>query len=174
MRRVWAKMIWPGAQGQGYDEWAAPSAHELRGLVAANKIARKHIQDDRNQKGDRPVRIPRIAKAILGLAACTLFTVLPASAAAKQKPASKPAAAAASKTAAAKTAAAKTTLLDLNSATEAQLKALPGIGDVYAKKIIAGRPYANKTQLKSKGIVPAATYEKIQGMVIAKQPAKKK
>ena len=115
------------------------------------------------------MKIPRIAKMILGLAACTLFTVLPATA--KTKPAAKPAAAAAAAKAA---PAAKTALLDLNSATEAQLKALPGIGDVYAKKIIAGRPYANKTQLKSKGIVPAATYEKIQGMVIAKQPAKKK
>ncbi|HEU5458154.1 MAG TPA: helix-hairpin-helix domain-containing protein, partial [Terracidiphilus sp.] len=95
------------------------------------------------------MRVPRIAKVILGLAACTLFTVLPATAA-KQKPASKPAAAA-SKTAAAKASAAKTALVDINSATEAELKALPGIGDVYAKKIMAGRPYANKTQLKSKG-----------------------
>jgi DNA uptake protein ComE-like DNA-binding protein len=66
-------------------------------------------------------------------------------------------------------AAAKSELIDINSATEAQLKALPGIGDAYARKIIAGRPYARKDQLTAKNILPAATYEKIQGLIVATQ-----
>jgi competence protein ComEA len=73
---------------------------------------------------------------------------------------------------AAKPAASSAALLDINTATPDQLKAFNGIGDAYAKRIIDGRPYTAKNQLLTRGILPAATYNKIKDQIIASKPKK--
>jgi DNA uptake protein ComE-like DNA-binding protein len=104
------------------------------------------------------VKANRFTSAVLTLAAIVLFGVMPAVAVGGQTtPAKTPAAAASA-------------LIDINSASAAQLKTLPGIGDAYSAAIIKGRPYANKTQLKTRNIIPAATYTKIASKIIANQP----
>jgi competence protein ComEA len=60
-------------------------------------------------------------------------------------------------------------LIDINSATVEQLKMLPGINDPLAQKIVEGRPYRVKTDLVRKNVIPQAAYNKIAGLVIAKQ-----
>jgi len=115
------------------------------------------------RKGEPPMmrasRWIRIACLPVALAACMLTTH--ANAQSKKTAARTPVANT--------SATAATDLVDLNSATLDQLKALPGVGDVYAQKIIDGRPYAKKTDLVTKKVVPAATYKKFSSKVIAKQ-----
>lgn len=65
--------------------------------------------------------------------------------------------------------AAKTALIDINSATSAELDALPGIGAARAAAIIKGRPYRGKDELLSKKIIPQNAYDGIKDKIIAKQ-----
>jgi competence protein ComEA len=67
------------------------------------------------------------------------------------------------------TAVPKADMVDINSATAAELKMLPGVSDSDATKIIQGRPYADKNQLVSKKAVSEATYDKIKDHVVARQ-----
>ncbi|HXX73839.1 MAG TPA: helix-hairpin-helix domain-containing protein [Nitrospiraceae bacterium] len=66
-------------------------------------------------------------------------------------------------------AAEKAEPLDINTASADQLKALPGIGDAYSKKIIEHRPYKRKDELVQKKVIPQATYDKIKDQIVAKQ-----
>jgi DNA uptake protein ComE-like DNA-binding protein len=66
--------------------------------------------------------------------------------------------------------AASKELLDINMATAEQLKALPGRGEAYAARVIAGRPYTAKNQLATRGILPKDEYEGIRELIIAHRP----
>lgn len=108
-------------------------------------------------------------KSVSSFVAAILVAGLTASASSHAKPAEKKADAKAAAPAADKAAAPKAAELDINTATEAELVALPAIGDAYAKKIIAGRPYDRKDQLVSKNVLPGAVYAKVKDAIVAKQ-----
>jgi DNA uptake protein ComE-like DNA-binding protein len=82
-------------------------------------------------------------------------------------PTAKPGAAATSKPEAASKPAA--TLIDLNSATVAELQALKGVGPARAEAIVKGRPYKGKDELARKNIVPQNVYDDIKEQIVARQ-----
>ncbi|MCU1224313.1 MAG: hypothetical protein JWQ42_2406 [Edaphobacter sp.] len=103
------------------------------------------------------------------LLAATLLLAAPIFTIAQTKSAKTTSAAKSSATA---PAASATDKLDINTATADQLKAFPGIGDAYSKRIIDGRPYTAKNQLLSRGILPESVYNKIKDQIIASKPKK--
>ena len=105
---------------------------------------------------------------ILALAlALALPASLPPWTALAQMPATAPAAGKTAPVSPAKTA--KAPLVDINTASEADLDAIPQIGPKRAKAIIAGRPYSGKDDLVSRKIISQSVYEKIRDKIIAKQ-----
>jgi DNA uptake protein ComE-like DNA-binding protein len=101
-------------------------------------------------------------------------TAPPPAADSKMAPAPKadkaaPAAKADTKAAPAAKTEAKSDLIDLNSASSAELEALKGIGKVHAAEIIKGRPYKGKDDLVTKKIITEKLYADIKDKIIAKQ-----
>lgn len=95
------------------------------------------------------------------LIAAVLLTWFSVSQAADNKPATGTAAKPVS-AASAPHKSAQAKLVDLNHASKAELKSLPGISDAMASKIIAGRPYNSKAAIVTDGIVPVGIYVAIK------------
>jgi|SRR5262245_10289431 len=107
----------------------------------------------------------RPATLLASVAAGILFGTFPAwteSAETTQKPAAD----------GQKKATAKTPVLDINTASVDELKAIRGINEATAKKIIEGRPYKRKVELVTKKIIPQESFDKIKSQIVAKQPNK--
>jgi competence protein ComEA len=71
-----------------------------------------------------------------------------------------------------KSAAMKSALIDINSASKADLMVLPGIGEAEAQKIIASRPFKRKDELVARKIIADGIYDNIKDQLIAR-PTKK-
>jgi len=61
----------------------------------------------------------------------------------------------------------KAAMVDINNASAADLKVLPGITDAEAAKIMQGRPYKEPNDLVSKKILPEGVFSKIKDRVTA-------
>jgi hypothetical protein len=114
-------------------------------------------------------------KSVIIVAALALSATFGLTAEPTTKAAKTPAKAEAAKPAkaATKSNAPKQELVDINTASAAELKAVPGLTDAYVSQLIAKRPYANKSQLVSRQVLPEPVYEKVKERIIAKQPAQK-
>jgi DNA uptake protein ComE-like DNA-binding protein len=58
--------------------------------------------------------------------------------------------------------------LDLNAASKAQLKTLPGITDDAADRIMANRPYKNQHELLEKRVISREEYNRIADAITVK------
>jgi len=94
------------------------------------------------------------------------LAIIAGSALADTKPADKPAEKAPAKTAPADK---KVALVDINTATQEQLEAVPGIGKENCHHIIYGRPYTSTDELVARSILTKATYDKVKDRLTVAQ-----
>lgn len=59
----------------------------------------------------------------------------------------------------------ESTGININTASQAELEALPGIGPVTAKKIMAARPYEKIEELTERKVISAAVFAKIKDQI---------
>jgi DNA uptake protein ComE-like DNA-binding protein len=127
---------------------------KISGMVkAGHSAAEKPAKAEKSSKAEKAEKPAKSEKA---------------AAAPKAETADKPAAAK-DKSAAKEKPAASSGPVDLNTASQKDLEALPGVGEVTAKKIIAGRPYSSVADLSKAG-VSQGTITKISPMVTVSAP----
>jgi DNA uptake protein ComE-like DNA-binding protein len=58
--------------------------------------------------------------------------------------------------------------VDVNSASERELTELPGISTPEARKIVRSRPYKDKRDLLTRGVLPRSSYLEIEDQIVAR------
>ena len=60
--------------------------------------------------------------------------------------------------------------VDINSASAEQLKAVPGVDDARAERIVQNRPYPTRAYLVTKGVYGQEEYYKVKDYFVAAPP----
>ena len=146
--KIFRKIIWPPKEELHY-----VAVLELDGVVAA----------------ELEINMLKFSRLPMGLLVLTIAGPVMAQPATTTTPNTSSPSSTMAPTARSTAAAPKMDTVDINSATAAELKMLPGVSDSDATKIIQGRPYSDKSQLVSKKVVSEPTYEKIKDHLVARQ-----